>query len=273
MFEDILKSLSFKTEEAKVYLLLLDTGPMKAGQLARKIGIPRASLYGFLERLQEKGIISLSLKDGVKVFAAEPPQKIRGILRQHIEELQSKEKDYVRLLPEITKNAPLKALVPKFQYFEGVEGVQHVLKDMLLYDDMETQAYWPIKSMLEILSPAFFRYLNKERIKNNLYTRAIWPQNQVVEIKKYPYLGVGEDFKREIRTAPPEVDFSMGYWIYQNKVAFLSSRKECFGFIVESRELAEMLLSQFELLWKISKPIKAKPEDTQEFIQEINKPW
>lgn len=67
-------------------------------------------------------------------------------------------------------------------------------------------------------------------------------------IKTHPYLGVGEKFKREIRTAPPEVNLTMRYWIYGNKIAFLSSRKESFGYIIDSSELAEMLLSQFEMV-------------------------
>lgn len=140
---------------------------------------------------------------------------------------------------------------------------------MLLYDDIETQAFWPIKAMLDILSPDFFRYLNKERIKNHIYTRAIWPQSQVVDIKKHLYLGAGGEFQREIRIAPEGIDFSMGYWIYKDKAAFISSRKESFGFIIESRELVEMLLAQFEVIWKISKALKMESEDTASFLREL----
>ena len=67
---------------------------------------------------------------------------------------------------------------PKFQFFEGRDGVQHVLKDLLLYRNVETKAYWPIKAMIEILSENFLIDLNKERIKRNIYTKAIWPENQ-----------------------------------------------------------------------------------------------
>ena len=105
--------------------------------------------------------------------------------------------------------------------------------------------------------------------ENNLYTRAIWPINQKIDIKKHPYLGVGEDFKREIRIAPKGVDFSMGYWIYKNKVAFISSRKESFGFIIESKELVDMLLSQFEIIWKMSKKIEVDPKNTKVFLDEM----
>ena len=91
-----------------------------------------------------------------------------------------------------------------------------------------------------------------------------------MDIKKHPYLGTGEKFLREIRIAPKDIGFSMGYWIYGNKVAFISSKKEAFGFIIESKELAEMLSSQFEVMWKLSKPIVTKLSDTESFLEEIS---
>ena len=72
------------------------------------------------------------------------------------------------ILPELRSKLPEKLLTPRLQLFEGAEGLRQVLKDMLLYSNLETQAFWPIQHMLDVLSPDFFRYLNKERIKNNL---------------------------------------------------------------------------------------------------------
>ena len=123
--------------------------------------------------------------------------------------------------------------------------------------------------MIEVIGEDTFRYLNKERIKRNIYTQAIWPNTQLVDIKKHPYLGVGEEFLREIRIAPEGIDFSMGYWIFENKVSFVSSAKEAFGFIVESKELVEMLSSQFDLIWKQSKTITVPKKYTEGFLKEI----
>lgn len=269
MFDNIFNALGLKEEEAKIYLLLLETGPLTAGVIAKKIGKPRSSVYEFLKRLQEKEVIIVSFIDDIHTYMPQPPEKISQILQQKIEDLQNKQKLYKNLLPQLDKIVPSKFLSPKFQIHEGEAGLEQVMRDMLLYSNIETQAYWPIKSMVEILSQDFFRYHNKERIKNNIYTRAIWPVSQAVDIKKFPFLGVGEEFKREIRVAPPEIDFSMGYWIYRDKVIFISSRKESFGFVIESRELAEMQRSQFEIIWKISKSLQVNPEDTAGFLKEV----
>lgn len=271
MLDDIFKALGLTDEETQIYILLLESCPLTAGVIARKLGKPRASVYGFLKRLQEKEVVTASSADEVSTFLAEPPEKINHIFQQKIEDLQNKQKLYKDLLPRLDKILPSKFLTPKFQLHNGATGLEQLMRDTLLYKNISTQSFWPIKNMIDILSEDFFRYLHKERIKNNVYHRAIWPASQAIDVKRYPFLGVGAEFKREIRVAPPEIDFSMGYWIYRNKVIFISSRKESFGFVIESRELADMMLSQYELIWKLSKPIQHKPEDVADFLKEVYK--
>jgi hypothetical protein len=42
----------------------------------------------------------------------------------------------------------------------------------------------------------------------------------------------------------------MGYIIYKDKVMFLGSRKEVFGFIVDSTEFSALMEMQFTVLWE-----------------------
>lgn len=268
MIDKNLAKIGLRDQEIKAFLFLLENGGQPVGIIAKKTGIARPSLYGFLKKLQEKGLITESQKDGLKSFSISSENKIDLILNEQIKEIEETKSFFQKAFKEIQKGN-LPTISPRLQLFEGKKELQFILKDMLLYKNMETKAYWPIKSMIEVLGEDFFKYFNKERIKNNIYTRAIWPKKQVVDIKKYPYLGVGEDFLREIRIAPKEIDFSMGYWVYEDKVAFISSKKETFGFILLGKEFAQMLSSQFEVIWRSSKEIKVNPKDTESFLKEI----
>ncbi len=269
MINTLLSKLGFSDEEIKTYLFALESGEQTAGFLAQRLGLPRPSVYGFLKKLAESGLVTQSVKNGIKTFTAAPAEKIGMIFDQKMDELKDDKKRFEMILPELVKNSG-KMLSPRFQLFEGKENVKNAIKDTLLYRNLETESYWPIKTMIEILGVDFFKYFNKERIKRNMYVRAIWPERQKVDIKMNPYLGIGDDFLREIRLAPKEIDFEMGYWIYDNKVSFISSRKESFGFIIESREFAEMMRSQFNNIWKLSKTIEVDPKHTREFIEEIS---
>jgi len=270
MIENVLKHFDLRDDEVKAFLFLLEQGAQTAGNLAKKTGISRPSLYGFVRKLKETGLIIESQKDGVKTFHACSVEKTQQLFQEKISDLEQGKLSMQLLYEQAVQGKA--GINPKFQLFEGREGLKQILKDMMLYRDIETKAYWPIKSMVDILSEKFFKELNKERIQRKIYTRAVWPESQKLDIKKHPYLGAGNQFFREIRIAPKDISFSMGYWIYGNKAAFISSKRESFGFIIESKELVEMLSSQFDVMWNLSKPLRSKDADGSEFLKEIKIP-
>lgn len=268
MIDKELAKIGLKTEETKAFIFLLENPGQSVGVIAKKTGISRPSLYGFLKKLQEKGLVTQSLKDGVKVFNPAPAEKIELMLDQRIREIESTKSVLKQTLLDLQKGKK-PAASPRLQFFEGAKEVQMAPRDILLYRNIKVKSYWPIKLMLDVLGEDFFSDFNRERIKRDIYIEAIWPEQHVVDIKMHPYLGVGEKFKREIRVAPEGIDFSMGYWIYEDKVLFVSSKGENFAFILECREFAEMLASQFNVVWKISKTISVSTEETKKFIEGI----
>lgn len=267
MLDTVFKQLGLSDPETRAYLGLLEAGPSTASTLAKRMSIPRTSLYGFLSGLSDKGLVTKSSKDGVTLWKAKSPELLIGLLEKQASDIEQARHSLEKMLPSLKAKEVTDLVTPRFHYFEGAEGVKHLLRDMLLYKDMETEAFWPIRDMIDILGTNFFEYLNERRIKQNLYTKAIWPKTKTVDISRNTFLGVGKEFKREIREAPTGITTSMGYWAYGNKVAFLSSRKESFGFLVESAELRQMMKTQFEVLWSMSKPVTAPLEETKEFLQ------
>lgn len=249
MLNDILSGLGFSEEESKTYTTLLQTGPLSAGQLAKKIGSPRPSTYGFLAKLVEKKVVTENDDKNVKIFTAQRPEVITGLFRSHIEDMVRKRIEFERMIPDLEGMMAPHVLAPRYEAFEGKQAMQNVLKDMLLYSGIETRTYWPAKAMAGMMPSSFWAHHDKLRRQNKVDLKAIWPEDQIVR-------GVYTDLeaKREIRIAPPEVKSTMGYWIYKHKVAFFSSLRACSGFVVESAELAEMMSAQHELVWLASKP-------------------
>lgn len=267
MEHTILQKIGLRDDEVKAFIFMIENGQQTAGMLAKRTGLSRPSLYGFLKKLKEKGLVIESQRNGVKTFQACTKEKIKSLLDTEIQDFTKGKSDIEKIFEQVGKGNLTSN--PKFQFFEGREGVRHVLKDLLLYRDITTKAYWPIKSMITLLSEDFFYQLNKERIRRHIYTQGIWPENQKVDMRTHPYMGVGNEFFREIRIAPKDIDFTMGYWIYEGKVAFISSQKECFGFIIESKEFANMMSSQFDAIWKQSKSVSVPDAHTRKFLNEI----
>jgi len=269
MLDIIFKKFALKKEHATVYLTLLENGLATAGNLSKKLNIPRATLYGLLYDLNQKGLVIRSEKNAVKIWQAIEPEKILDLLNQNITALEEIKNNFSTILPDLKNKQRTDFIAPNFQYFEGADGVKQILNDILMYRDIKTESFWPIQDILEVFGKDYFANLNRKRIKQNIYVRAIWPRKKAVDVKDNPFLGSNEAFKREIRIAPLNIDCSMGYWAYKNKVAFISSKKEGFGFIVESAELAQLLKTQFEILWNMSKKLIVKSKSLDEFLKTI----
>ena len=128
---------------------------------------------------------------------------------------------------------------------------------------------WPISEMIGLLGEEYMENLNRTRIKNNISIRGIWPKDKKINFKEYPFMGVGKGFLRELRTAPKGLTWDMSHWVYEDKTAFISTGNETFGFIVQSRDFANFMRAQFEVIWPLSKPIKPEPKHTDRFLETL----
>ena len=256
MLEQILHKLDIGFAEVSIYETLIENGPSSAGLLARKLHIPRSSLYGYLETLRSKGLVRQSHKYDKKIWQAEPVEAIETLIQNDIDGLQQTKEKFLAVLPELQKNRTTDFVVPAITYFEGVEGMRQMFRDILLYRDIDTVAFWSMKDAIKFLGREFMEELSAKRVKNHISLRVIWPKEKMVDTSQLEFLNYNREFFRDIRIAPKQITTSMGYWVYENKTSFISSKKEGFGFIVESAELANMLRTQFEVFWEMSKLIK-----------------
>jgi sugar-specific transcriptional regulator TrmB len=272
MLDTIFEKLGLKREHSDVYVVLLEGGSMPAGNLAKRLNIPRSTLYGLLDELAQGGLVLQNEKGNVKLWQAVDPEKIKNILNEKINALEKTRGSFDTILEDLKKSQKTDFVSPKYNYFEGKEEMRIMLKDVLLYDDLETELCWPVKDLNRVLGEEYLFEFNKKRIRNGISIRVIWPQEKTSDVEKNIFQAPGKEVLRDVRLAPENVDFSMGYWAYGNKVMFMSSRAENFGFIVESKELRQLLKTQFEILWKISEPLKSAPENARKFMDEIVKP-
>lgn len=248
-----------------VYSELLQKGACSARQLAEWMGIPRTSVYDHLRLLIQKGLVVERFDENKRIFSIDDPKNLPKLIDEEIESLKNERERVISILPSLLQKS--NAIEPKIKFYSGVEGVRHVLNDFKWQKNIETVAFWPIKEMIGLLGREFFDDLNRRRIEHNIHIRGIWPKNTTINIKQHPFMGTGPEFLREIREAPGFMKWDMGYWIYEDKVAFISSQKEAFGFVIHSKEFAKMMLTQFEAVWLQSKKIAPARKYTDTWIE------
>ena len=69
MYEEQIRELGLTENEAKVYLILLRDGEMNPSEISQKLSLHRGYVYDALERMREKGVANLSVKQNKKYFS------------------------------------------------------------------------------------------------------------------------------------------------------------------------------------------------------------
>lgn len=246
-----LQKIGLSANEAQIYLSLLASGLISVFKLAKNLEMARSTLYGLLASLQEKGIIAQVYKNQVKFFKAEPPEKLLHILELQEETINIKKKKLTAILPEIKKLVNLDYTSPRIKLYEGRRELEQLFNDILLYKNIEVQWLLSVKDYIDLMGAEFINDFNQKRLKRNISFRGLWPKTKMVDLKKHQMqiLEWGEKYQRQIRFLPPQHNLALSYALYQNKAFFISSRRENFGFLIESMEFAEMMKMQFDILW------------------------
>ena len=270
MLEQHLVSMGLTKDEINIYLELIEIGSASAGTISRKMNIPRSTTYNHLEKLIQKSFINQTVKRGTKIFFPESPENVIAIYKQKNEQLLKSIEGYKEASPYIEQKLAKKILKPKMKIYEKQEGAQQLMTDNSFTKDSCTSIFWPIKNMMEHISADFLREFNINRIKNNTHVRSIFPEDALIDFAKHPYLASGEKLRREIRLFPSGRNYPLGYAIYTNKVSFVSSIKEGVGFTIESLDLAETMLTQFNYMWEQLEPLEIDLPEIDKFIEDNN---
>jgi sugar-specific transcriptional regulator TrmB len=250
MFTKVFHELGLSEITQKVFNDLVANGATTASKLADRVGIPRPSVYDHLKILIKNGLVTERKEEYRKVFQIDDVRNIQEMLSDKIRALETEKKQFELSLPSLLQKVVF--IEPQIKFYSGKDGMKQVLNHIMLNRNIETVLFWPMSEMMKVLGPEYLKKLNEKRIKRNIFLRAIWPKDKVLDTNKFPYLKSGEDTLRDLRFAPEGMTWNMGYWLYEDKVAFLSSEKEGFGFVVQSKDFSNLMKLQFEEIWKIS---------------------
>ncbi len=241
--EQYLQSIGLNNKEAKLYIAGLQLGPASIQNLAKASNIKRSTVYEVIESLQEKNLISVTPKNKRKLFSMQEPENLILFLKQ-------KENILEQILPDLEAIKNTEAKKPAIRYFEGIEGLKQIYEDMI----KKPGEIFAMTAPRHKISKTIFDYLandwNKRRVKNDIFIKRI---DNVISSTK---LLTGKKISRkndleEIFYFPDEnYPFSVGIYVYRQKVAFISYQdQEMVGIIIRSSEINKTVKSCFDLFW------------------------
>ncbi len=238
----ILKKFGLSEKEVKVYLALLELGPVSVRKVAIKSGINRGTTYDILKSLIDLGLVSYFHKEKKQYFAAEDPQKIKDAIKNRQKELVNIEKQVDELIPELRSLFVRAGEKPVARYYEGHKGIKNILQDLLdVMGEAEEKEYFVYSSsnIREYLYKHFSNF-TEERIEKGIKVKvaAIGEGGELQGLDERKWISKKQG-------APTYI------LIYDNKVAFISidSFDNPLGVIIEDEGIAETQKIIFKNIW------------------------
>ncbi|HBI34103.1 MAG TPA: hypothetical protein DEA43_02805 [Candidatus Moranbacteria bacterium] len=244
-----LQNIGLNDKEARIYLACLELGPTNIQNIAEKADIKRSTVYEILESLKEKGLMHVTTKGKRKLYLASEPENL-------LETIKEREKLLKEILPQLKSINNVGFAKPKITFYEGREGLRDIYMEALKSSTNNADWISPMKSVLETVGTDWMEKYVELKVKKNYWIRSIHVSDLVIDSYKYQDPTTFKKTLRDVRFSPKGINIPNAIGIYDNKVAILSSRKEGFGFIIESEDYAQSMKELYKLLWDKSKTVE-----------------
>ena len=218
--------------ESKIYLALIDLGPSLAGQISRKTGLHRRTVYDSIEMLIQKGLVGYILENNRKLFSASNPNRI-------LEIIQEKQNQISPFIWELNKRYSSTKEKEQTNFYKGREGLKTIFEDQL--DAKEILILNASPKAYEILN-FYFHWYDKTRKAKKIKSRIIATDKK---IKRIPLA--------DIRYLPQKYSNPVALNIYDDKTAIILWALEPIAILIKNKEIAKAYKQYFELMWKIAK--------------------
>jgi len=242
----LLKNIGLTDSEIKVYLALLNLGSTSKGPIVKASKVASSKIYELLDKLAEKGLVSIVVRSGVKYFEAAPPSRLLDYLKEKKSAINQQEKQLAKLIPELTMKRSLAGMGSETQVFKGMKGAKTSFDD-ILNTLKKGDEYYVLG--ISKFTPHFERFVvnfHKERAKKGIRCKVI-----VNELAK----DIGKKLKpiplTEVRYLKKELFTPVVFVIYKDKTLISIGLDEIF-IQVKSVNLATGLKAYADYMFAIS---------------------
>lgn len=242
-----LTQLELSELEAKLYLTLLQTGPISVRELAANIDIKRTTAYLYIDQLVEKGLVIKLIKGSKKLIAAEHPTALEHLVEKKVTQAKEVQHNFPDILKSISTSLPegKDSGDAEIKYYKGKNGVKKIYEDALKANE--------IKSFVN-LSEIEGTFPENFKLFDDAFKRK--PHIQIYEIcedspQAHERMGMS-DGNHHYKILPKDMKLSaQDILIYDGKVGIINLGEDTHGVILQNGDLYSNLKILFDFIWKI----------------------
>lgn len=241
------------SDEARIYLHLLEKGPLSALTISREIHMARTRVYRILDKLEAKGIVKQKFDTLGLKFTACPYTQLELLLADRQSELDSLKGTLPTLFHQLEGLAHSQSAGSKVFYHHGIDGLKHVTwnslrakGDLLIYEVSAT--------MNAFLSSDFSEKVRQELAGRKIHVRQL---TNLTQIEAYTKVTELVRNWRVRHVSPKELTIKSEVLIYNDVTAFYHYiDKDIFCVEIVSSDLTRMQKQIFEFIWRYAREMK-----------------
>lgn len=242
----ILKDIGLSQSETDVYVASLKLGEAQVTDIAHACRMTRTTAASILERLEERGLVSVHRSKGRTLYWIEDP---------HV--LIEQERDRLKLVEHLAGR--LHTLYhsedkkPTAEIYDSKESIMRlmtkVVEELGKGDEMLTFEAPLSHHYQTVMSEERFMTLAGKRAKKGVLTRSLIPEGQEEAVRP-------EALRHnvEVRVMPSGLAFETSLWIFRRSVVTFSGT-HLFAVRTNHKHTAESFRSLFEFIWRSSRPL------------------
>ncbi len=250
MNKEILYEIGLTNGEVKAYLALLKIGQSSIGGIVKESGVTKSKIYDILDKLVQKGLVSISFKNKVRHYNASPPNFLLDLLHKKQEKIKEQEKEISELLPTLMNIQSSNIQKQRTEIFEGFRGLKNAFQIVENeFNQEEEFLVFGVDDTLNKQQLNFFLNFHKKRINAKIRTKVIFTKNLRGVKEHHQKINKYNEERFLDQTSAIPINIYKDITI----IPILKKEEKEITIFIRSKTLAEGFKQYFYTLWKISK--------------------
>jgi sugar-specific transcriptional regulator TrmB len=244
-----LKEFDLDENEIKIYICLLQNGPLTFLQIARKSIIHRTSVYRAVERLEKKKLSKVLVRDKKILIEAADPEIMSEILNADKQKILKRERILPNLLTDLNLISKIDSTSTQLKYYKGISGIKQLLWSTTKKKNQTLLTYgynsWSKMFGIDFTEDLLMRHVENRilhyELNNKILTGDIWT-NVTEFTEKYYY---------HKYVSPEVLEIHHDLIIAEDRIIFDTDYEgDIFGIEIVNREIARTQSQLYWLAWK-----------------------
>jgi HTH-type transcriptional regulator, sugar sensing transcriptional regulator len=252
--ELILHEIGLTNGETKVYLALNSIGTSTVGPIIDQSRISASKAYSILDRLMHKGLVSITINSGKKIFSAASPEKLLEILDDQKQKIEDNKNKIKEIIPQLKLQQESVSKKPMVEFAKGKKGFMHINHEFIESakekDEYITLASKRITFKMQSYWYEHSKNLSKKQISQFLiYDNDSWFKKDPKIHQRSKRVNYYPRYLNEKYNDLPNISV-LGY---NTLIEDLDEKDEIFTLIIRNKNLTQSIKKLLMIIWDSGK--------------------